>query len=188
MGHAGASRKSPNDVSWKTLSLSLNRPFSAPLLTAVQSTCMVPAPLLTAVQSTCMVPAPLLTAVQSTCMVPAPLLTAVLSWKYGEDNLFRDNSAYSNIMVIWCLTQCSDAFTFHTRIGWPSAFVKKILKPIHSPISATGHTPNNTPTCGVNGEGSGEFHWIASDEFTQQQINSLPLKPRCLVFSWFGFL
>jgi len=47
MGHAGASRKSPNDAPWETLS----RPISAPLLTLVQGTCGVPAPLLTAVLS-----------------------------------------------------------------------------------------------------------------------------------------
>ena len=35
MGHAGASRKSPNDVPWETPSLRLSRPISAPLLTAV---------------------------------------------------------------------------------------------------------------------------------------------------------
>ena len=37
MGHAGASRKSPNDVLWETLSLRLSRPISAPLLTVARS-------------------------------------------------------------------------------------------------------------------------------------------------------
>jgi len=71
MGHAGASRKSPNDAPWEKRSLRLSRPISAPLLTAVQGTCEVPAPLLTAVLGT--------------CGVPAPLLTAVLSWRYEEE-------------------------------------------------------------------------------------------------------
>jgi len=62
MRYAGASRKSPNDAPWETLSLRPSRPISAPVLTAVQGTCRVPAPLLTAVQGTCRVPAPLLTA------------------------------------------------------------------------------------------------------------------------------
>jgi len=71
MGHVGTSRGSPNDASWEILSEKLNRPISAPLLTAVQGTCGVPAPLLTAVQGT--------------CGVPAPLLTAILSWRYEEE-------------------------------------------------------------------------------------------------------
>jgi len=37
MGHAGASRKSPNDAPWETLSLRLSRPISAPLLTVARS-------------------------------------------------------------------------------------------------------------------------------------------------------
>jgi len=37
MGHAGASRKSPNDAPWETLSLRLSRPYSAPLLTVARS-------------------------------------------------------------------------------------------------------------------------------------------------------
>jgi len=37
MGHAGASRKSPNDAPWKMLSLRLSRPISAPLLTVARS-------------------------------------------------------------------------------------------------------------------------------------------------------
>ena len=37
MGHAGASRKSPNDASWEKLSLRLGRPISAPLLTVARS-------------------------------------------------------------------------------------------------------------------------------------------------------
>ena len=37
MGHAGASRKSPNDAPWETLSLTLSRPISAPLLTVARS-------------------------------------------------------------------------------------------------------------------------------------------------------
>jgi len=37
MGHAGASRKSPNDAPWETLSLRLRRPISAPLLTVARS-------------------------------------------------------------------------------------------------------------------------------------------------------
>jgi len=56
MGHAGASRKSPNDAPWETPSLKLSRPISAPLLTAVLGT----------------------------YGVLAPLLTAVLSWRYEE--------------------------------------------------------------------------------------------------------
>jgi len=32
MGHAGASRKSPNDAPWETLSQKLSRSISAPLL------------------------------------------------------------------------------------------------------------------------------------------------------------
>jgi len=37
MGHAGASRESPTDAPWETLSLRLSRPIFAPLLTAVLS-------------------------------------------------------------------------------------------------------------------------------------------------------
>ena len=37
MGHASASRKSPNDAPWETLSLRLSRPISAPLLTVARS-------------------------------------------------------------------------------------------------------------------------------------------------------
>ena len=37
MAHAGTSRKSPNDAPWETLSLTLSRPISAPLLTAALS-------------------------------------------------------------------------------------------------------------------------------------------------------
>jgi len=37
MGHAGASRKSPNDAPWEKLSLRLSRPISAPLLTVARS-------------------------------------------------------------------------------------------------------------------------------------------------------
>jgi len=37
MGHASASRKSPNDAPWETLSLRLRRPISAPLLTVARS-------------------------------------------------------------------------------------------------------------------------------------------------------
>jgi len=58
MGHTGACTKYPNGASWETLSLSLSRPTSAPLLTAIQGT----------------------------CGVPAPLLTADLSWRYEEDD------------------------------------------------------------------------------------------------------
>ena len=43
MGHAGSSKKFPNDASWENLSLGLSRPFSAPLLTMARA----PAPLLT---------------------------------------------------------------------------------------------------------------------------------------------
>jgi len=68
MGHAGASRKSPNDAPWETLSLRLSRPISAPLRTPVrapagylhhswQGTCGVPAPLLTGhLRGTCTTP------------------------------------------------------------------------------------------------------------------------------------
>ena len=49
MGHAGASRKSPNDVPWETLCVRISRPISAPLLTPVmeiwrRKTGKVPAP------------------------------------------------------------------------------------------------------------------------------------------------
>ena len=37
IGHAGASRKSPNDAPWETRSLRLSRPISAPLLTVARS-------------------------------------------------------------------------------------------------------------------------------------------------------
>jgi len=37
MGHAGASRKSPNDAPWETLTLRLRRTISAPLLTVARS-------------------------------------------------------------------------------------------------------------------------------------------------------
>jgi len=37
MGHAGASRKSPNDAPWETLSLRLSRPISTPFLTVARS-------------------------------------------------------------------------------------------------------------------------------------------------------
>ena len=37
MGHAGASRKSPNDAPWETLSLRLSREIPAPLLTVARS-------------------------------------------------------------------------------------------------------------------------------------------------------
>ena len=37
MGHAGASRKSPNDAPWETLSLRLSRPISVPFLTVARS-------------------------------------------------------------------------------------------------------------------------------------------------------
>jgi len=68
MGHVGASRKSPYDVPWETLSLRLSRPISAPLLKGhLQGTCTTP--------DTC----------QGTCRVPAPLLTAALSWRYEEE-------------------------------------------------------------------------------------------------------
>ena len=107
----GASRKSPNDAPWGTVSLRLGKSISAPLLTvhlrgtcitpdsapagyvhhsgqryrtAVQGTCGIRAPLRTAAQGTCGVSAPLRTAVQGTCGVPAPLLTAVLSWGYED--------------------------------------------------------------------------------------------------------
>ena len=43
MGYAGASRKSPQDAPWETLSLRLSRPISAPILTAGRGTCGVPA-------------------------------------------------------------------------------------------------------------------------------------------------
>ena len=78
MGHADASRKSPNDAPWKTLSLRLSRPVSAPLMTLAGA----PAPILTAVQGTCTNP----DTGQGTRGVPAPFLTAILSWRYEEDD------------------------------------------------------------------------------------------------------
>ena len=81
MGHADASRKSPNDAPWKTLSLRLSRPVSAPLMTLAGA----PAPILTAVQGTCTNP----DTGQGTRGVPAPVLTVALSWRYEEERLYQ---------------------------------------------------------------------------------------------------
>jgi len=66
MGHAGACSKSPNDAPCEMLSLRLNRPISAPLLTLAGA----PAPILTAVQGTCTTPDSCPGYLRGTCTTP----------------------------------------------------------------------------------------------------------------------